>query len=162
LGNFMTGGGFLNSRLATRLRQKEGYSYGAGSQLQASSFDRDGAFLAFAIYAPQNGDKLQTAFVEEIQKVLDAGFTEQEVTEAKSGFLQQRQVSRGMDRELARTLAQRSFQNRTLVAFDAELEKKIEGLTAAEIQAAWKARVDPKKLSMVQSGDFAKAAKAGQ
>ncbi len=32
----------------------------------------------------------------------------------------------------------------------------------ADIQAAWKARVDPKKLSMVQSGDFAKAAKAGQ
>src|SRR5262249_35032687 len=28
LGGFMTGGGFLNSRLATRLRQKDGLSYG--------------------------------------------------------------------------------------------------------------------------------------
>lgn len=28
LGNYILGGGFLNSRLATRIRQKEGISYG--------------------------------------------------------------------------------------------------------------------------------------
>jgi zinc protease len=162
LGNFMTGGGFLNSRLSARLRQKEGYSYGAGSQLQASSFDKDGAFLAFAIYAPQNGDKLQAAFLEEIEKVLATGFTEQEIAEAKTGYLQQRQVSRGMDRELARTLVQRSYQDRTLTGFDAVLETKVQALTNADIQAALKARLQVKKLSMVQSGDFAKAAKSGQ
>lgn len=31
LGNYMLGGGFLNSRLAVRIRQKEGISYGVGS-----------------------------------------------------------------------------------------------------------------------------------
>ncbi|MFZ1750789.1 MAG: pitrilysin family protein, partial [Saprospiraceae bacterium] len=31
MGNFMLGGGFLNSRLATRIRQKDGLSYGVGS-----------------------------------------------------------------------------------------------------------------------------------
>ena len=36
LGNEILGGGFLNSRLATRVRQKEGLSYGIGSQIQAS------------------------------------------------------------------------------------------------------------------------------
>src|SRR5690606_24939564 len=30
IGNYMLGGGFLNSRLATRIRQKEGISYGVG------------------------------------------------------------------------------------------------------------------------------------
>ncbi|MBL8190452.1 MAG: insulinase family protein, partial [Acidobacteria bacterium] len=54
LGNYMLGGGFLNSRLAVRIRQKEGLSYGVGSQLQASSLDKNGIFMAFAIYAPQN------------------------------------------------------------------------------------------------------------
>src|SRR5262249_24624452 len=39
LGTYMLGGGFLNSRLATRVRQKEGLSYGIGAQLQASSLD---------------------------------------------------------------------------------------------------------------------------
>ena len=35
LGNYMLGGGFLNSRLAVRIRQKDGLSYGVGSQFQA-------------------------------------------------------------------------------------------------------------------------------
>src|SRR5262249_34133938 len=40
LGNYMLGGGFLNSRLATRIRQKEGLSYGVGSSLNAGSLDK--------------------------------------------------------------------------------------------------------------------------
>src|SRR6185503_2008765 len=41
LGNFMTGGGFLNSRLATRIRRNDGLSYGVGSFFAASAFDKD-------------------------------------------------------------------------------------------------------------------------
>ncbi|MBC7885252.1 MAG: insulinase family protein, partial [Saprospiraceae bacterium] len=59
IGNFMIGGGFLNSRLATRIRQKEGLSYGVGSWFQASSQDDSGNFGAYAIYAPENRDKVQ-------------------------------------------------------------------------------------------------------
>ena len=43
LGNYMLGGGFLNSRLGTRIRQKEGLSYGVGTQLEAGSLDKSGA-----------------------------------------------------------------------------------------------------------------------
>ena len=71
-------------------------------------------------------------------------------------------MSRGIARRLAHSISQRSLPGHTVVGFDAGVEKTIEGMTAADIQAAWKARVAPKKLSMVQSGDFAKAAKAGQ
>ncbi|MFY8037245.1 MAG: insulinase family protein, partial [Cyclobacteriaceae bacterium] len=39
MANFMLGGGFLNSRLATRIRQKEGLSYGVGSQFSTGSLD---------------------------------------------------------------------------------------------------------------------------
>ena len=42
LGNYMLGGGFLNSRLAVRVRQKEGLSYGVGSQLTASPLEKSG------------------------------------------------------------------------------------------------------------------------
>ena len=62
----MLGGGFLNSRLATRVRQKEGLSYGIASQLQASSLDRTGMFMVPAIYAPQNAAALEAAIKEEI------------------------------------------------------------------------------------------------
>ena len=45
MGDFIFGGGFLNSRLATRIRQKEGLSYGVGSFLQADSHDEKTAFM---------------------------------------------------------------------------------------------------------------------
>jgi len=68
MGNFMLGGGFLNSRLATRIRQKEGLSYGVGSQFSAGSLDPVGSFFAYAIYAPENVEKLEAAFKDEINK----------------------------------------------------------------------------------------------
>ena len=61
LANYMLGGGFLNSRLATRIRQKEGLSYGISSSLSAASKVNDGSFLVNAIAAPQNVAKVEAA-----------------------------------------------------------------------------------------------------
>jgi zinc protease len=158
LGNYMLGGGFLNSRLAVRLRQKEGLSYGVGSGLNASSLDKNGRFTGNAIYAPQNVEKLEAAFKEEIERALKDGFTAEEVKAAKSGWLQSRQVSRAQDNELAGRLASYLFLNRTL-AWDAELEKKIEALTPEEIVAAMRKHLDANKLTIIKAGDFAKAQK---
>src|SRR5262249_24572547 len=79
LGNYMLGGGFLNSRLAVRIRQKEGLSYGVGSQISASPLDKSGSFTTFAIYAPQNEARLEAAFLEEVKRVLKDGFEEKEI-----------------------------------------------------------------------------------
>jgi len=155
LGNYMLGGGFLNSRLAVRIRQKEGLSYGVGSQLTASPLEKSGAFTAFAIYAPQNAAKLETAMREEIARVLKDGFEEKEIAEAKSGWLQSRQVGRAQDLPLARTLALDLYLGRTL-AFDAELEKKVQALTGADILAALRRHIDPSKMTVVMAGDFKK------
>jgi zinc protease len=156
LGNFMTGGGFLNSRLAVRLRQKDGLSYGAGSSFSASPWEKDAWFRAFAIYAPQNGEKLETAFKEEIARVLDKGFTDEEIAEAKKGWLQSRRVSRSQDPELARTLTGRDYVGRTL-AWDEKLETAVSKLSAADILAAMRRHLDVSKMTLVQAGDFAKA-----
>jgi zinc protease len=153
----MTGGGFLNSRLATRIRVKDGLSYGVGSFLSASPWDKSGRFGAFAINAPQNADKLVKAFDEELAKILDKGFTDEEIAEAKKGWLQSRSVSRANDRELARTLGGREYLRRTL-KWDEALESKVAALTNAQILAAMKKAIDPSKISIVQAGDFAKAA----
>ncbi|MBS1788366.1 MAG: insulinase family protein [Acidobacteria bacterium] len=155
LGNYMLGGGFLNSRLAVRIRQKEGLSYGVGSQLQASSLDKSGMFLTYAIYAPQNRDKLEAAFKEEIEKMLKDGFTAEEIAAAKKGWLQSRQVSRAQDNELAGRLRGYTFLNRTL-AWDADLEKKVGSLTPEQIVAALRKYIDPAKISIIKAGDFAK------
>jgi zinc protease len=156
LGNYMLGGGFLNSRLAVRIRQKDGLSYGVGSQLSASPLDKAGAFTTSAIYAPQNQARLEAAFQEEITRVLKDGFQEKEIAEAKSGWLQSRQVSRAQDAPLSRTLALDLFINRTL-AWDADFDKKVAALTGEQILAAMRKYVDPSKMTIVKAGDFAKA-----
>jgi zinc protease len=156
LGNFMLGGGFLNSRLAVRIRQKEGLSYGVGSQLQAGSLDKSGVFVTFAIYAPQNVTKLEAAFKEEIERVLKDGFTAEEVKAAKSGWIGSRQVSRAQDAELAGKLRSFAYLGRTL-AWDADLERKVEALTLEQITAALRRHLDPAKITIIKAGDFAKA-----
>jgi len=155
LGNYMLGGGFLNSRLATRIRQKEGLSYGVGSNLSASALDKTGTFTSFAIYAPQNVAKLEAAFKEEIARALKDGFTADEVTAAKSGYLQSRQVNRAQDAGLSRTLASYLFLNRTL-AWDADFEKRVADLTPDQIAAAMRRHIDPSKITIIEAGDFAK------
>jgi len=50
VGNYLLGGGFLNSRLAARIRQKDGLSYGVGSFLGADGKDPIATFGAQAIY----------------------------------------------------------------------------------------------------------------
>ncbi|MCP4658829.1 MAG: insulinase family protein, partial [bacterium] len=155
LGNFMTGGGFLSSRLATRLRQQEGLSYGVGSDFFASPGEALGGFFAYAIHAPQNADRLVTAFKEEIRKILDAGFTEEEIAAAKEGWLQQRELSLSQERELAVGLAVFEHLDRTL-AWEAELEAKIEALRPEEILEAFRRHLDLEKMSIIQAGDFAR------
>ena len=155
LGNYMLGGGFLNSRLATRIRQKEGLSYGVGSQFSASSLDKSGSFMSYAIYAPQNAEKLEAAFKEEIDRVLKEGFTADEIKAAKSGYLQSRQVGRAQDASLANTLTNNLYLNRTM-QWDADFEKNLEALTPEKIKAAMQKHIDYSKLIIVKAGDFAK------
>jgi zinc protease len=153
LGNFMLGGGFLNSRLATRLRQQEGISYGVGSQIAAASLDRSATFLAFAMYNPQNVDRLVAGLQEEIRKAITTGFTDAEVAAAKPGLLQQRMQSRANDQELVGTLVARRFAGRTM-AYDAAYESAITALTADQVNAALRKYIDPTKISLVRAGDF--------
>ncbi|GIV37843.1 MAG: peptidase M16 [Cyclobacteriaceae bacterium] len=160
LGNFMLGGGFLNSRLATRIRQKEGLSYGVGSQINAGSLDNVGTFFAYAIYAPQNVEKLEKAFREEIEKVISEGFTAEEVKAAQSGWSQQRVVGRAQDSQVASTLNNYLFIGRDY-KWDEAFEKKVMELTAEQINAAMKKYLSLEKMNIVKAGDFAKAKSQG-
>jgi zinc protease len=158
LGNYMLGGGFLNSRLAVRIRQKEGISYGVGSQLSANPLDKSGMFMTYAIYNPENAERLEKAFREELEKVVKEGFTADEIQAARSGLLQSRMVSRAQDPSLAGTLNNYLYLNRTM-NWDADFEKKMESLTPEQVNAAMKKHIDPSKISIIKAGDFSKAAK---
>lgn len=153
IGNYMLGGGFLNSRLAVRIRQREGISYGVGSFLNASSLDEDGTFGAFAIYNPGNSARLRAALREELDKVITEGFTDAELRDAQTGWLQSRNLSRSQDRELVGRLASYLFLDRTL-EWDEDFERRVAALTPAEVQAALARWLKPDALSIVEAGDF--------
>lgn len=161
MANQMLGGGMLKSRLADRIRQKEGLSYGVGSQLQVSPFDAVGAWVAYAIYNPGNIERLQAAFKEELARALKDGFTAEELKDAQKAWLQSQAQGRTQDRELAARLAGQLWTGRTM-AFNAELEAKVQALGVDQVNAALKKYLDPAKISIVKAGDFAKAKAAAK
>ena len=155
IGNYILGGGFLNSRLATRIRQEEGLSYGVGSWFNGSSQDDGGSFGAYAISAPENSAKVQAAFKEEIDKMVKEGFTQEELDAARNGWLQAQNVNRSQDRALTGKLTSQLRLDRSMT-WEKELEKKISMLSLEDVNAAMKRHIDHKKMVYVKAGDFAK------
>jgi len=156
-GNYMLGGGFLNSRLATRIRVKDGLSYNVRSSLSAKSHEKDGQFQAFAIAAPQNIAKVEVAFKEEMERALRDGFAQKEMDDDRSGWLQSQQVTRSEDESLVRILASRDYDGRTM-AWDEELEKKVSALTPDDVAKAVRRNIDLSQISIIKAGDFKKVA----
>jgi zinc protease len=154
LGSYIFGGGFLNSRLATRIRQKEGISYGIGAGISAQALDSVGSFTANAIYNPENVVRLENAFRDEIEKMLRDGFTADEVEKAKQGWLQQQLQNRSQDSFLVSLLSSQALTGRRMV-FNTEFERWVAALTPAEINSAMKKYIDPTKIVSVKAGDFA-------
>jgi len=159
-GNYMLGGGFLNSRLAQRIRVKDGLSYGIGSSLSAKADEKDGRFQVFAIAAPQNVAKVESAFQEELGKALKDGFTQKEVDADRDGWLQFRQVNRAEDASLCRMLNGLNHEDRTL-AWDQALESKVKSLTPEQVVEAMKKHIDPANITIIKAGDFKKASAVG-
>jgi zinc protease len=155
LGNYIMGGGFLNSRLATRIRQKDGISYGVGSGVFASALDQAGGFQTYAIYAPENVGRLETAFNEEVARVLQDGYTAEELDKARQGYLQQRELSRSNNGQLASVLADQMFTGRNM-GFEAELDRRIRALSVAQVNAVVRRFIDPARFITVEAGDFDK------
>jgi zinc protease len=154
MAGYILGGGTLNSRLARRIRTEEGLSYGVAGFVSGHPVDAMGELYAYAIFAPENADAVEAAFVEEIERALRDGFTEDELRTAKQGWLELRQLSRAQDSSLAGALSQGLYFDRTL-AQDAELEDRVASLTLAEVDRAFRARIDLSRMTFVRAGDFA-------
>jgi zinc protease len=157
IGGHMIGGGFLNSRLATRIRQKEGLSYGVGGGFSADPLDKDAQFFAQMIYAPENLRKLGIAFREEIERAATEGFTAEELEAAKTGWLKSREVGRSSDSSLAGLLNNYLYYSRNL-GFDAAREDRVRKLTREDVNAAIKKHLTYARMISVRAGDFKKVA----
>jgi zinc protease len=150
--NFVLGSGG-NSRLWTRVREKEGLSYDVRSTIQWSAIDANSQWIASAIFAPQNRGKVETAFREEVDRALKSGVTADEVAQAKSALLNFRRLSRAQDGALAGLLLRNEYLGRNALA-EQKVDDAIAAVTADQANAALRKYVDPKQLVLGVAGDF--------
>ncbi|MFZ4082611.1 MAG: M16 family metallopeptidase [Pirellula sp.] len=155
IGNFILGGGTLSSRLGDRIRQKEGLSYGVTSSVSIPSRGDDARFTINAITNPENIDAVEKAAMEELNRFIELGPTDQELADAKKAYLEARKIGRASDGAIAGQLASNLDLGRSM-AYVAKEEKQIEQLTPTDVQKAFKKYIDPKKLVIIRAGDFKK------
>ena len=151
------GGDALKARLADRIRQKEGLSYGVGASLRADESregrDDNGYLTVQAIAAPQNAAKVEAAIREEYARLVKEGVTEQELRDAISAKLAARQQSRAEDAAVAGLLADHLQYDRDM-QFEAERDAAYQVLTVDQVNAAIRKHFHPDKLSVFVAGDF--------
>lgn len=159
LANEILGAGSgLHNRLADRIRQKDGLSYGVGSSLLVGGRDRAAAWVIGAYAAPQNVDHVETDVREELDRLLKDGFGERELDDARRGVLQSRLLARTNDAAVAAAWVSNLDLGRTF-EFSRQLEEKMRALTAAQISQAVRRYLDPDRLTIVIAGDARKGAK---
>ena len=158
IGNEILGRGFLSSRLAVRIRQNEGLSYGVGSYVNPLSPDPTSLYSAYAIFAPENRDRVVSAFKEEVDKVLDPGFSEEEVQAAIKGYLDAQQNSRTNDGVIASMLRSNLLWGRTM-DFTSNFERAVEDLTAEQVHDAMRDYLEPGQIAIFTAGDFARVSR---
>ena len=157
LWNYMLGGS-PSSRLFLRLRQKEGISYGAFSQLVAHPIDKSAFFFAGALAAPANMEQAMAGVLGEVEGMLKSGVSEKELAQAKQSHAKAWEARIAEDDFVVGELNQGLFLGRTLAYYD-DLNSQIAKLTAADVNAAAKQFIDLAKLAKVKAGDLAKAKK---
>ncbi|QRM89732.1 insulinase family protein [Lacinutrix sp. WUR7] len=150
------GGGFISSRIANRLRQQDGVSYGAGGRVNVDNnkTDNNSAAMVYAIYAPENAAKVQLGFTEEIARFIKDGITEEELKTAVDGWVQEQSVSRAKDGELSRVINDNMYYDRDL-NFQKNMEAKVSSLTVEDVNKAIKKHFKNfEKWTVVNAGDF--------
>jgi zinc protease len=153
LGTYILGDG-VGSRLFARIRGEEGLSYGVSAGFSAPTLGDGAQFTAQAIAAPENVAQVEASFLDELGIILRDGYSDDEVAAAQRSWTQNRQVSRAQDGTVTSMLVTDLHYDRTM-EWDAELEAKVQALTAADIRAAMNRHLGLDGLTIMKGGDFA-------
>ena len=154
--NYLIGSASLKSRLADRIRQRDGLSYHISSSLSVGALSDAATFNIDAIAAPQNMEKVDQAVREELQRVIKEGFTAEELQRAKSGIRQQREQSRAQDSAISSVWIKLLNLNRDF-ASTAQLDEHIAALTLEQVNEAARRYLVPEKLTVVIARDESKS-----
>lgn len=156
VGTYLLGEHPIVSRLGNRIRKEKGLSYGVQAEFAAEQLDPSAVFAIVGTTNPVNMSKVRDMIAEELKKFLTDGVKAEELDAAKKAYLEEMKVNLAEDSGLASRLGMglqlgRTFHDRT------ERMKKIEALTPADIQRAFRRVIDPTKFVIAEAGDFSKA-----
>jgi zinc protease len=155
MANYMLGGG-ITARLPDRVRNREGYSYSVSSNFAAPAEGDAAVFSASAISNPANTPRVEASFVDELTKTVRDGFTAAELAAAKKAIRDERIGARSSDAGLLNLISAREQYARTL-AWDDDLDAKLQALTLEQVNAAFRRNINPSQVSIVKGGDFKRA-----
>ena len=161
MGNYILGSSGLSSRLGDRVRQKEGLSYGVGSFLRGSSIDPRTTFMVYAITNPDNMGKVIDVIREELELMLDSGVTDEELARSQKGYLERQTVDRSDDSQLASTLANTAYLDRTMDYYS-KREEQIAALTVEDVNDALKEHLQLNHYAVFAAGDLQREPKTNQ
>ncbi|MFT7723538.1 MAG: pitrilysin family protein [Roseateles sp.] len=147
------GGGGLESRLAERVRQKEGLTYGIGASLSAGFWGDAGSFAIQASYAPDRRERVIAVIQEEIARMGRDGVTAAELARAKQDILEGRRQARADPAALAGGLASLAERGQTWAAAQAR-DDALAAVTAAQALAAWRRHIRAEGFIISTAGDF--------
>src|SRR5690606_36481984 len=122
-------------------------------------FEPSANWTIYAIYAPQNRDRLEKAIGEELARALKDGFTDEEVRDGIAAMLNYRKLARALDDVLASTWIDYLKRGRTF-EWSAEMVRQIAALTPERVNTALRKYLDPADCSTAVAGDFTPAKKA--
>jgi len=150
-------GGAFTSRLNQNLREKNGYSYGAGSRFAFGRYD--GPFFAVSNVKTQVTGLALKEMLSELDRVVREPLTEEEVAKGKSltayGLVEQLQRA-----EATASLVASYVASGVPVSSLATLLPRLQALTAADVQAAARKVLDPATMTITVAGDPAVLAQA--
>lgn len=153
LATHILGGGTLDNRLADRIRQREGLSYGVGAHLQSNYFDDRSQLRIQGSFAPENRDRMLAAVNEELARALREGFTEAELQRARTSLLEQRRRNRAQDEVLASELLWHFEVGKTFSEMS-DNDARLQAVTLPQLGETLRRYIDPAGFVTGVAGSF--------
>ncbi len=148
--NTILGGGVFNARLMQNLRESKAYTYGANSNLEIDRFN--GSFTAAASVRTEVTDSAVVEIMKEMERMRNEPVTNEELELAKNYMAGA--FARGLEdpRTVAR-FALNTYLNDLPQDHYATYLKRLEKITAADVEAAAKAFLHPDNAVIFIVGD---------
>lgn len=150
--NYILGGGSFTSRITGRVRSDEGLAYSVNSRWQPGTYYPGVFRIAFQSKSETCAFAAKLC-VEEMQKAIDAGVTEAELSGAKSYYVESFPNRFSSKRDIVNTFADDEYTGREAGYYE-RFRENVEKVTLDDVKRVAKEYLHPDNLVIVVVGDL--------